>query len=166
MAWIVSDDTGEEYGIIEYLMRWELVDQHFVIEVSRTHQRFSYFHIRDVSDLDRSIKLAMQYLKGFEFYESEGPELTGTWLTINTDEDYIDILKLIPNSIKDDYFVNYDLIKSYGVIYHGTIPITEDSDYFTIYIQFRNDETGQEIKDMLESEYGIQSRMARLARKK
>ena len=162
MSWIQVDDTGKEHGIIDGLMASAFPDRHFVVELDpKTHKRMAYFHLTNPNYVERAVEYVRDhYYPDIEFFYSEKPNLTGMWLAIDSNNDYIDLLKLIPGAVKNDYFVNYDIIRSYGEIFRDVRE--EENKYdmpYTLYIQFRNNETAYKVKNMLEDRYGVESRL-------
>jgi hypothetical protein len=164
MAWLSATSKGDEYGLMENIIGYAAIDQHYVI-----HPHLLYLHFPVAKDAERIKKMYK------EFSNSEGPDLRGNWLIINTRKDYPEVLQLLPNAITKNYRVESNYIKSYGVVHHGPATYPEkgeeaenfdyDEDYDTIYIQFYNDKDAEEVKDLLEKKYGVQSRIARLGKK-
>jgi len=150
MAWLETEDTGHEYGIIEYLNSYTPVDEHFVVEINpETLQRISYFHVVTTKNLLRSLTLVKTHYPDIKFFQSRGPKLEGKWLLIKSEEDYPEILKLILGVIEKEYYVKYDVIKSYGVIFV--------QEYNEIYIQFREEISYPTIAQFLKNIYDIKS---------
>lgn len=149
MVWLSATSKGDEYGLIENITGYAAIDRHFVIHTGASGQnRTLYLRFFDPNDAKKVREQNPQ------FQDSGAPPLRGKWLEIDTKKDYPEILKLLPNTIVQNYRVDYHLVKSYGVVNSG--------DYEAVYIQFYDDKHAEEIKDLLQKKYGIQSKIVTL----